>query len=182
MPSHLNSSYLAPVHSLLLATPCCLFSYLLTCTCFCTCCEENHRYWSSDLKDLYYTSKLGEHFGDGGQTIVAVGLHRSGLPAPAPLPSQAAMVVGHWTDYVVTVGDPEPLNCFHSCFAMLTVPLPSLTWLWEPDSVGVEESLALEFSTQPNRCSQSPWRPSRRGGRQSVGPPWSPFLSVWTCS
>lgn len=72
-----------------------------------------------------------------------------------PLPNQAAAVVGGCPGAVVAGGDPQPQQCFHSCFTALPVPTPALRWLWEPDSVGVEESLALELSTQPSRCSQS---------------------------
>lgn len=52
----------------------------------------------------------------------------------------------------------------------------------ESQTQWMEKSLVLQFSTQPNRCSWSPWRLSKSWGRQSVGPPWSPCLCVWTCS
>lgn len=72
------------------------------------------------------------------------------------------------------------LSCVHGCSTVLPVPLLPPRWLWEPGSVDGEDSLVLELSTQPNRCSWFPWRPV--WGRQSAGPPWSPCLCVWTCS
>lgn len=107
VPLLLNSSYLSPVHSLLPATPDRLVPPLLTCTSLlCVLQRKPPALVISDPKDWHYTSKLGEHFGRGGQTIVATDPHSSGLPSPAPLPSQAAVVVGHWTASMVTVGDP----------------------------------------------------------------------------
>lgn len=87
VPSHLNSSYVPPVHSLLPTTPYCLFPPLLTCTLLLYVLQRKPPVLViCDPKDLYYTSKLGESFGHGGHIIVAAGPRSSGLPSPAPLP------------------------------------------------------------------------------------------------
>lgn len=61
-----------------------------------------------------------------------------------------AMCLWRWVTGLpgVTAGDTEPLSCFRSWFAVLPVPIPSLSWLWSQAFLHPQSSSRVQRSTQ----------------------------------